>query len=132
MSVYAYIFSVNCLPNLYCYQFSLDRYNSIAVYPNNSVIDINLVEEGFKGYQITNGDTTCCHSRATDRTGRGEWYFPNGTFVPNPGDGIFYRTRDHMVIRLNYGDIHNTEPTPPGLYKCEIPVVGGSIIGAIK
>ena len=33
---------------------------------------------------------------------RGEWYYPNGTEVPPPGgDDEFYRTRDHMIIRLN-------------------------------
>ena len=107
------------------------------MYANNSVIDINLVGEGFEGVQITDGgalechtdDTTCC--RGIDNPngpGRGEWYYPDGTVVPPPspgGDTGFYRTRGHMVIRLNR-DGRGTNPT--GVYRCEIPSTGGLII----
>ena len=64
--------------------------------------------------QITDGgalechtdDTTCCRGRDNppNGPGRGEWYYPDGTVVPPPGGGTrpgFYRTRDHMIIRLN-------------------------------
>ena len=113
------------------------RYSSTAVYANNSIIDINLVGEGFEGPKITDGgalechtdDTTCCRGRDNPNgTGRGEWYYPNGTVVPSPGNSIIYRTRDHMVIRLNR--VGSTVRTP-GLYKCEIPGVGGSIVRTI-
>ena len=102
------------------------------MYANNSVIDINLVGEGFEGAQITDGgalechtdDTTCC--RGIDNpngTGRGEWYYPDGTVVPPPsGSTRFYRTRNHMVIRLNrFGNVRY----PTGVYQCEIPGSGG-------
>ena len=107
-------------------EFSLARYNT-AVYSNNSVIDVNLVGEGFEEPQITDGgalechtdDTTCC--RGTDNpdgTGRGEWYYPDGTVVPPPGGGTgYYRTRDHMVIRLNR--ISGVES--PGAFWCVLP-----------
>ena len=105
------------------------------MYANNSVIDIHLVGEGFEGAQITDGgalechtdDTTCC--RGTDNpngTGRGEWYYPNGTVVPPPsvnGTG-FYRTRDHMVIRLNRLP-RSLFRSLFGVYRCEIPGSGG-------
>ena len=117
-------------------EFSLARYNSIAVYANNSVIDINLVGEGFEGPQITDGgalechtdDTTCCRGRDNpDGPGRGEWYYPNGTVVPPPGgDGTgFYRTRDHMVIRLNRNGSVYCAVSQTGVYRCEIPGAGG-------
>ena len=92
------------------------------MYANNSVIDINLVGEGYAGLpQITDGgalechtdDTTCCRGIDNpDGSDRREWYFPNGTVVPPPGSGTgFYRTRGHMVIRLNRvnvaGNIHS-------------------------
>ena len=104
------------------------------MFANNSVIDINLIGEGFDGPQITDGgalechtdDTTCC--RGIDNPngpGRGEWYYPDGTVVPPPGGSTgFYRTRDHMVIRLNRGGV--TEPI--GRYRCEIPGAGEVII----
>ena len=104
------------------------------MYANNSVIDINLVGEGFEGSQITDGgalechtdDTTCCRGIDNpDGPGRGEWYYPNGTVVPPPGGGTgFYRTRGHMVIRLNRVGV-SISPTGPGVYRCEVPGAGG-------
>ena len=101
------------------------------MYTNNSVIDINLVGEGYPGLkQITDGgalechtdDITCCRGidNPPNGTGRGEWYYPNGTVI-SPPSGLdnkeFYRTRGHMVIRLNRVFING----PSGMYKCEIP-----------
>ena len=91
-----------------CVEFSLARYNSIEVYANNSDIDINLVGEGFEEPQITDGgvlechidDTICCRGidNPPNGTGRGEWYYPDGTVVPPPNNGTgFNRTRNHMV-----------------------------------
>ncbi len=50
--------------------------------------------------------------------GRGEWYYPDGTPVPSPGGGnIIYRTRDHMVIRLNKKAGYVLVPT----HRCVVP-----------
>ena len=108
------------------------------MYPNNSVIDVNLVGEGFEGLQITDGGALECHTDDTtycrgidnpNGPGRGEWYYPNGTVVPPPGgDTSIYRTRGHMVIRLNRVDGSTVQTSASGLYKCEIPGVGGGII----
>ena len=119
-------------------EFSLARYSSTAVYANNSVIDINLVGEGYPGLsQITDGgalechtdDTTCCRGIDNpDGPGRGEWYYPNGTVVPRPGGGTgFYRTRGHMVIRLNRVEGSDTSSLT-GVYRCVIPGAGGVTI----
>ena len=116
-------------------EFSLARYSDIAVYANNSEIDINLVGEGFEGDRITDGgalechtdDTTCCRGidNPPNGTGRGEWYLPDGTVVPSRSDGTgFYRTRDHMVIRLNRAGVAR----PDGVYRCEIPGTGEVMI----
>ena len=115
-------------------EFSLARYSDTAVYANNSVINIHLIGEGFEGNQITDGgalechtdDTTCCRGidDPPNGTGRGEWYYPNGTVVPPPGNSIIYRTRNSMVIRLNRGDFLQ----PTGVYRCDIPGAGGEII----
>ena len=106
------------------------------MYANNSVIDFNLVGEGFEGLQITDGgalechtdDITCCRGidSPSNETGRGEWYYPDGTVVPPPGgDTGFYRTRGHMVIRLNRA---GGTLSPTGVYRCEIPGAGGITI----
>ena len=103
------------------------------MYANNSVIDLNLVGEVFEGDQITDGgalechtdDTTCCRGidDLPNGTGRGEWYYPNGTVVPPPNsDNSIYRTRDHMVIRLNR---RHGIAQPSGVYTCVIPGAGG-------
>ena len=106
------------------------------MYANDSVIDINLVGEGFVGDQITGGgalechtdDTTCCRGidDPPNGVGRGEWYYPNGTVVSpaNSGNSI-YRTKEHMVIRLSRkGGVTQ----PAGLYTCVIPGAGGVTI----
>ena len=120
-------------------EFSLARYNDTAVYANNSVIDVNLVGEGYPGLVQTDGgalechtdDTTCCRGIDNPKgTGSGEWYSPDGTVVPPPppGGGTgFYRTRDHMVVRLNRVGTFDTL-LRTGSYKCEIPGTGGIII----
>ena len=123
----------------FCYitEFSLARSN-VTAYANNSMIDVNLVGEGFEEPQITDGgalechtdDTTCC--RGIDNpngTGRGEWYYPDGTVVPPPPEGgdkatKFYRTRGLMVVRLN----RVVFVPPTGVYRCVIPGAGGVTI----
>ena len=105
------------------------------MYANNSVIDIRLVGEGFEELQITDGgalechtdDITCCRGKDNpDGPGRGEWYYPDGTVVLPPGSGTgFYRTRDHMVIRLNRAEGIDTLSSLTGEYRCEIPGAGG-------
>ena len=133
-----------CLPQNESYftdaEFSLARYG--VTFANNSVIDINLVGEGYQVPQITDSgalechtdDTTCCRGADAPNGigsgefyypnggGRGEWYYPDGTVVLPPGGGSwFYRTRDHMIIRLNrYGP-----PLPTGIYSCVVPGAGG-------
>ena len=117
-------------------EFSLARYG--VTFSNNSVIDIILVGEGYPGITQTESgalechtdDLSCCGGIDNPRPnapGRGEWYYPDGTIVPpldNDVDG-FYRTRGHMVIRLNRGG--NTL-SPTGIYRCDISGAGGIII----
>ena len=96
---------------------------------------MNLVGEGYPGVPQTDSgalechtdDITCCRGRDNPNgTSRGEWYYPDGTVVPPPtgGEG-FYRTRNHMVIRLNRG---GGTLSPTGIYRCDIPGAGGIII----
>ena len=107
------------------------------MYANNSVIDIRLVGEGFEepftdggALECHTDDTTCCRGIDNpDGLGRGEWYYSDGTVVPPPGGSTgFYRTRGHMVIRLNRVDGTSTSLLSPGVYRCEIPGAGGVTI----
>ena len=124
-------------------EFSLARYG--VTFANHSVIDRQLIGEGYPGVPQTDSgalechtdDTTCC--RGIDNpngTGRGECYYPDGTVIPPPDSVGFYRTRDHMVIRLNRGTSQLSGPrlnrggtlSPTGMYRCVIPGAGGIII----
>ena len=110
------------------------------MYTNNTAINIHLIGEGFEGVQITDGgalechtdDTTCCRGidNPPNGTGRGEWYYPNGTVIPPPGSGTgFYRTRGHMVVRLNRLPNVNF---PSGNYACLIPGRGRTYLRNVQ
>ena len=122
------------------------RFRDISVYANNSVIDINLVGEGHPGFAQTNGGALECHTDSTTccrgidnldgqpGQGRGEWYYPDGSVVPTPlslgsiGTAhFFYRTRDHMIVRLNHVD-GDRAAILHGVYRCEIPGADGNNI----
>ena len=114
----------------------------LDIFANNSVINLQLVGEGYPGVPQTDSgalechtdDTTCCRGMDNPNgTGRGEWYYPNGTMVPPPtGVDRFYRTRDHMVIRLNRGGglspTGNTLFFLPGISKVRIFTLFGSFM----
>ena len=120
------------MSNYFVAEFSLARYG--VTFANNSVINIELVGEGYPGITQTNSGALECHTddinccRNIDNpngTGRGEWYYPDGTVVPPPSGDGFYRTRGHMVIRLNRGA---GTLSPTGIYRCIIPDAGGIIV----
>ena len=121
-------------------EFSLARFSNTAVYSNNSVIDINLVGEGFQPSSITAGgalechtnDTTCCRDIDNPNgRGKGEWYQPDGTVIPPHNESTYmylYITRGHMVIRLNNRIINEKYIATVGVYRCVIPGIGGDNI----
>ena len=75
---------------------------------------------------------SCCKaSHANSSTPLGNWYFPNGTTVPNKSNQAsgmqwdFYRTRGRMVVRM-----HRRRGGVDGIYRCEIPYSGKFSLGA--
>ena len=63
--------------------------------------------------------TTCCRPPHTDEMGGiiGNWFFPNGTRVPNSGKNWdFHRTRGQMVIHM-----HRRRGGVDGIFRCVIP-----------
>ena len=76
------------------------------------------IGEGDNALLCTTDSNNCCMSpfRA------GEFYFPDGAQVPNPGNvgsNGYYRDRDYQLIRLNQRQSHNA--VIAGQFRCEIP-----------
>ena len=88
---------------------------------NNSLVVITDIGDNAQGGSPLVCTTTfrpCCGS-ASNR--HGEWYYPNGSMVPNNAAGEdFYRGRsDDGVVRLSR---RNNTMSPLGTYYCEIPL----------
>ena len=88
-------------------------------YPNNSLLNIEVIGEGERSLACQTNRTPCC---GTPPYRIGEWYYPNGSAVPILDAGApFYRDRtDQRLVRLHRRSPHDaTDPT--GLFCCELP-----------
>jgi len=110
-----------CLLVLFPYQFSgvglsLNGFNL----PNNSIVTITDIGTGAAALVCTTIYTPCCNS-ANPET---QWYFPNGSQVPNNPNLPYQRTRaiDPGRVILN----RNSESTTTGIFHCDLPVASGS------
>ena len=98
---------------------------SSVQYTNNSVVTITDVGTGSAALLCTTTNTSCCSS-GNPAT---QWYFPNGTQVPNLGSSppsmTFSRTRSTSpaAVRLN----RNPEATTTGVFQCDIPDDSGDL-----
>ena len=89
-------------------------------YPNGStVLKTDIGERAAALWCITDRADCCSTIHA------GEFYFPNGTWVPvlgaDPSIRTYYKSRDYGFIRLNRRD--NAMET--GQFRCEIPDASG-------
>ena len=87
-------------------------------YPNNSELFIGDIGEFSTGSAIlcTTNRSPCCSADSI-----GEWYYPNGSMVPDNDAGEdFYRSRGkNQTIQLNR---RNNARSPGGSFCCELPV----------
>ena len=83
---------------------------------NNSVVVITDIETGANGLICTTTFRPCCKDGQ-----QGEWYYPDGTMVPNKAaDEDFFRSRSKDgKVRLNR---RNSAISPTGIFHCELPV----------
>ena len=88
-------------------------------YPNNSVLNIEAIGE-YEDALICQTDRSPCCRTSPDRFG--EWYYPDGTIVPNSlVGGPFYRDRDDGgLVRLRRRYHHTVDPVT-GLFCCVLP-----------
>ena len=87
---------------------------------NHSYVDISQV-----GNDGSDSDSVQCHTDLNTCCGgaqgihRGDWYFPDGTRLPFPGDdGDIYEVRVAQRVDLRR---RNNANSPTGIYRCEIP-----------
>ena len=86
---------------------------------NHSFVDLSLVgsdSSGNDSVQCHTDLTTCCSG--SQGTHRGDWYFPNGTRLPLPGNSDIYEVRASQRVDLRR--INNAN-SPSGVYRCDIP-----------
>ena len=86
---------------------------------NHSYVDISLVGDdpsGSDSVQCITDLSTCCSG--DQGAHRGDWYFPDGTRLPFPGDGdIFeYRATQRVDLRRR----NNANSPTVGIYRCDI------------
>ena len=96
--------------------------NNTAI-PEHGIVTLDNIGINGSALRCVTDNTQCCSIFQTQgASGVGQWYFPNGTAVPNPGmtvppaDLALYRTRDDRVVLLhhNFGGVN-------GIYRCEVP-----------
>ena len=99
----------------YCFPAAVLRNTT---YQNNSIVTLEDIGEGYDALLCITNQTACCQPSYTGGSALGNWFSPNGTRVPSPGNQWdFYRTRGQMVTSL-----HRRRGGVEGIYCCEIPV----------
>ena len=93
-----------------------------AIIPNHGFTLLNSIRESSNSLLCVTDNTACCaRDQVPGRGILGDWYYPNGTLVPNNADGLdFYRNRGPSVVRLN-----RRRGGMTGIYYCEIPDTTG-------
>ena len=102
-----------------------------VIIPNHGFVPLNNIGESPNSLLCLTDNTACCARAQTPGLAvLGEWYYPNGTGVPNsivaepPGQPRllweFYRNRGPSVVRM-----HRRRGGVPGIYHCEIPDAAG-------
>ena len=97
-----------------------------VLYPNNSVVSLTDIGEGYNALHCLTNLTTCCRGR--DGGSAGEWFLPGqtspvvGVNAPNAGTESFTRSRGPSAVLLN----RRTSTGPTGLYTCQVPDGSGT------
>ena len=94
--------------------------NSIPL-TNHSIVTMTDIGTGTAALVCTTTYTPCCTS-ANQET---QWYFPNGSQVPNNSSLPYQRTRGQSPGRVNLN--RNSESTITGIFHCDIFDAYGTI-----
>ena len=85
-----------------------------TTYQNNSLVTLEDIVEHDTTLLCMTNLSACCRPPYTNRSGLGNWYFPNTTRVKIHNWDI-YRTRGQMVVYM-----HRRRGGENGIYRCEI------------
>ena len=92
------------------------------LYPNNSVMSLIDIGEGYNALHCLTNLTTCC--RGADGGSAGEWFLPGQTspvvdvIAPNASTESFIRSRGPSAVLLNR---RTSAVGPTGLFTCQVP-----------
>ena len=90
--------------------------------PNHGYVDLGLVGDdygsGSDGVQCHTDLDTCCSG--TQGQHRGDWYFPDGTRLPFPINGLIFESLGDQRVNLFRRSGGNS---PVGIYRCYIATV---------
>ena len=85
-----------------------------TTYQNNSLVTLEDIGEDDTALLCMANLSACCQPPYTNKSGLGNWYFPNTTRV-NIQNWDIYRTRRQMVVIM-----HHRGGGENGIYRCEI------------
>ena len=112
--------SVVCSHFFFSYQFSgVGLTLSGVTLPNNSIVTDTDIGTGPAALLCTTTYTPCCNSGNPET----QWFFPNGSQVPNNPALPYRRTRDINLRRVILS--RNSESATTGIFHCDIPDESG-------
>ena len=86
------------------------------LYPNNSVVSLTDIGEGYNALHCLTDFTTCCRANDTGTEGMGKWILSNGSALLGSSTG-FYRRRGPSAVLLNR---RTGTVDPTGLFTCQV------------
>ena len=97
------------------------------LYPNNSVVSLTDIGEGYNALHCLTNLTTCC--RGADGDSAGEWFLPGKTSPVVDISSVdnmenFTRSRGPSAVLLNR---RSSAVGPTGLYTCQVPDGSGMV-----
>ena len=91
-------------------------FNSTVYLPGDIVLITNIGRSHIS--QPNAGLSLVCVTANVNEEGVGNWFFPNGSFVPNRTNTAMTRSAFAQQIRLDH---NNGTILPIGMYTCEVP-----------
>ena len=106
---------------LFLHQFSgVGLFLNGMTLTNNSIVTNTDIGTGSAALLCTTTYTPCCSSGNPET----QWYFPNGSQVPNNPNLPYQRTRGRFPGRVILS--RNSESTTTGIFHCVLPDVSGA------